>query len=65
VFQQLALAFAEVSRSTAGRMDVGARNVALARIAQRVPLLTQQEAVQMLRGMPGEPQVDAAQGSLR
>ncbi|MCH7868249.1 MAG: hypothetical protein IH881_11180 [Myxococcales bacterium] len=61
VVQQLAIAFAEVSRLTAGRMEVGARNVALGRVAQQLPLLTPFEAGLIEWGMPGEPQVEVSE----
>ena len=57
VLQQLAVAFGEVSRLTAGRMAEGARNVALGRVVQRAPLLTRFDAGLIELGMPGEPQI--------
>ncbi|MCP5042965.1 MAG: hypothetical protein GY944_18225, partial [bacterium] len=59
VFQQLATAFAEISRGTRGRLPKPARQIALARVAQRVPLLTPFEAGMLQRALPGEPRVDA------
>jgi hypothetical protein len=58
VLQQLTTAFAEVSSITAGRMEIAARNVALGRITQRVPLLSLFEAGLIERSLPGEPRVD-------
>ena len=58
VLQQLAVAYGEVSRLTAGRMAEGARNVALGRVAQRVPLLSRFSAGLIALDLPGEPQVE-------
>ena len=58
VLQQLAVAYGEVSRLTAGRMAEGARNVALGRVAQRVPLLSRFSAGLIELDLPGEPQVE-------
>jgi hypothetical protein len=60
VLQQLALAYGELSRMTAGRMDNRARQVALARVTGRVPLLTRFNAAVMEWAMPGEPQLGGA-----
>ena len=57
VLQQLAVAYGEVSRLTAGRMAEGARNVALGRVAQRVPLLSRFSAGLIEMDLLGEPQV--------
>lgn len=59
VYQQLTTAFAEVSSITRGRMSDAARNVALSRVTQRVPLLSSFEAGLMQRSLPGEPRVDS------
>ncbi|MBW1882673.1 MAG: hypothetical protein JRJ58_04050, partial [Deltaproteobacteria bacterium] len=59
VLQQLTTAFADVSRITAGRMEIAARNVALSRVAQRVPLLSPFDAALIKRSLPGEPRVDS------
>ena len=59
IYQQLTTAFAEVSSMTRGRMSEAARNVALSRVTQRVPLLSIFEAGLMQRSLPGEPRVDS------
>lgn len=57
IFQQLVTAFTETASLGTAPMNRTAVAVALARIAQRVPLLTPLEAALWERGLPGEPRV--------
>jgi hypothetical protein len=65
VLQQLSTAFAEISSITTGRLGNAARNVALARVTQRVPLLSPLEAHLIERSLPGEPRVESAHSLAR
>ncbi len=59
IFQQLVTAFSETASLPSDPRNRGARSVALARVVQRVPLLSQFEAALLERNLPGEPRVDA------
>lgn len=51
LYQQLAIAFGELSRVTSGRMDPGARRVALSRVTQRIPLLSKLQVALLERDL--------------
>ena len=58
VFKQLVVAYAEVASVVGTGVEEAAGKVALARITQRIPLLSPLEVLLLERGMPGNPRVN-------